>query len=304
MRRFTLVGVCLIAASVFAGVSVASASASLPAIMECAPAKTEVVKYEKKGKKYEKTVYTGEYKSLKTCEKSKLYTKDKFRQLGANPGPEGQYSAVELSKAVPFTGSSKGANLEVIGIGGIACTSSSLAGEFTGPKSAGHIVVDFSGCEYSGKKCESAGQAEGTIVTDALKGGVGYLEGKGTGSPKVGGDFSPESGAALATFQCSLKASSPEVELEPTGSVIGEATPVNKFSTGATFAFTAGGIGIQKWKKFQEWLPAEEDWLLTGVCVACAKEGKKPFEENRDESDEEATFVGKTTTGEYLEVKA
>lgn len=294
MRRVWLVGACALLVGAFTASWVASASASLPAIMECVPAQKETVKYKtgKPGheKTKEKSVYTGEYKNNK-C--SKADTTDKTRILGEHPGPEGKYAAQELTKVVPFTGSGKGANLEVKGVGGIGCTGAAFTGKFTGPKAAGDIVSTFSGCELAGKKCFSPGQAPGTIITNALAGAPGYLSGKGGPTPKVGADITAESGEGLAEFRCEPEA------FYVTNLVIGEESPANTFTETATFLFKLHGVGEQEWKRFEEWTPGEEQHLIVHVCEVA---GCNPKEGFTTEGGEEGTFVGKDSV--YLEVKA
>lgn len=317
MRKLTLAGVCLAVLAAFAAVSVAGAAAAEPALYECVPAKTEVVHYKKgkpgKEKSEEKTVYTGEYSSLKNCEKGKLYTKDKTRVKGPNPGPEGKESAVELSHTAPFAGTGSGANLNVAGIGGVRCLEASFSGKFTGPKSAGDIVATFKKCVYAGKECTSAGQSAGTIVTDALSGGAGYLAGEGTGSPKVGTDISPESASELAEFVCVGAAHGP-IQIAVTGSVIGEASPVNKFTNTATFTFRQkeSEVGVNEWTKFQEWPAAQEDRLTAHVCGEGLGGGTgeeicpEPLVTGAEfAAAQEGVFTGHlSNAGEELEVKA
>ncbi len=300
MRRLTLIGVCLAVVAAFAAVSVASASAAEPALYECVLAPKETVTYEKKPGKppITKEVYTGDFKKS-NC--TKPDTKDKVRIHGPHPGPEGKYAALELSHAAPFTGTGGGANLNIKGVGGVACLGASFSGKFTGPKSSSDIVATFTKCEFNGAECASAGQSAGTIVANPLVGGVGYVAGKGTGSPKVGADLSPESGVKLAEFTCT-NASFTDV-IAPTGSVIGEASPVNSFTNTATFTFKQVAVGINEWVKFQEWLPAEEDRLTAHICQTL---GCEPVASGfTAEASEEGTFTGHlSNAGEELEVKA
>ena len=316
MRRLTLVGVCLAVLAAFAALSVASAVAAEPALYECAPAKTEVVKYKKgnpERKNPEKTVHTGEYSSLKNCEKGKLYTKDKTRIKGPNPGPEGKEAAVELSHTAPFAGTGSGANLNVASIGGVRCLEASFSGKFTGPKSASDIIATFTKCVFAGKECTTAGQSAGTIVTEPLIGGTGYLTGEGTGSPKVGADISPESASELAAFTCVGAAHGP-IQITVTGSVIGEASPVNTFTNTATFTFKQheSEVGVNEWTKFQEWPAAQEDKLTAHVCgegihvSGEEEECPDPLTEGAEfGAAQEGIFTGHlSNSGEELEVKA
>jgi hypothetical protein len=50
----------------------------------------------------------------------------------------------------------------------ITCTGGKSTGEVTGPKTAKKNVSTFVGCVTGEFKCESAGQAEGVIVTKSL----------------------------------------------------------------------------------------------------------------------------------------
>ena len=290
MRRLTLLGVCLALVGAFAAVSVASAAAAEPAIYECGKAPKEEAKYESKGKEKTKSVYTGKYTD-KHC--SSPAPAGKYRAEGK---PEGKYELQEWNltakkgKAKAFKGAGKGANLEAEGIGGISCTSSSDTGKFNSPTSADQIVATFKGCEFIGKKCAS-GSTAGEIVTKDLIGTVGYLEGKGTPSPKVGADISPESGTELATFLCGPDS------FAVTGSVIGEISPVNHFAKEATFTFKQSSeIGGQVWKHFEG---GPEDTLKTFLCE---ETGCNPLEHGTGaKSAEETTVVNK---GEELELKA
>ena len=225
MKRIQTIGVCLTVAAALGLVTLANAAASLPALYEC----------HKEGK--------GHGKYEKGC---------KVEKAG------GGFEIKEgIGKAKPFNGKGKGSDLEVEGNGGITCTSSADSGKFTSPKTAADVVVTFKGCEFVGKKCES-GSILGEIVTNHLKGEVGYLEGKGTGSPKAGVDVEAEAGEALSSFRCEKDAFTVH------GSVIGQVTPVNVFTKTATFIFKQSSkIGVQEWTHLEG---GPEDTLYTGLC--------------------------------------
>ncbi len=274
MRRLTLIGVCLALVAAFAAVSVASAAASEPAIYECAKA-------AKEGK-----VYKGHYSSKK-CEASSYHAEggQKYELQEWN-------LTAKKGKAKAFKGKGKGADLQVEGVGGITCTASSDTGAFTSSKTAGDIIATFKGCAFAGKKCES-GSTAGEIVTNKLKGEVGYLEGKGTLHPKVGADISAETGEALAQFECEGD------RFAVIGSVIGEVSPVNQFTKEAAFTFQQKEtpVGAQVWTKFEE---GPEDTLRTHLC---AEPGCNPLEQAGPggNSAEETVVANK---GEELELKA
>jgi hypothetical protein len=264
----TIIGTCLALVAAFAAVTVASASAAEPALYECAKLKKNT-----KTKKYE-----GKYE--KGC-------------VTQNAKGEGEYELKEgIGKGKTFKGTSKGANLNVKGLGGIDCTKSKNTGKFTTPTTGADIVATFEGCELNGKKCES-GATAGKVITNKLKGGVGYLAGKGTKTPTVGSDISAETGEVLAELHCGT------LTIAVTGSVIGEVEPVNTFTKTAKFVFKQSSkVGVQKWTKFEE---GPEDTLLSHVCET---EGCNPFTAPTHftaESAQEGTFEEK---GEELEVKA
>jgi hypothetical protein len=137
-----------------------------------------------------------------------------------------------------------GANLEIVGEGGLNCTKAGLlkpakkgeGAQFTGPKSAGKIIATFSGCELLHKSCKSLqpGVAPGEIRTFPLKGELGYLNYIEHGL--VGVAFSPESGTYLAHMECAN-----EIEFRVSGSVIGEVVkaggPYNTWAKGFKLKF-------------------------------------------------------------------
>jgi hypothetical protein len=116
-----------------------------------------------------------------------------------NEAGEGKYELKEgVGKGKTLKAKGGGANLEVPGVGGVSCTKSSATGKFTSPKTAGDILVTFTGCEISRIKCETTA-TEGEIKTNALKGSVGYLN--------------------APTIHCQ------DLLLNVTGSVVGEVVP-------------------------------------------------------------------------------
>jgi len=206
-------------------VVVAGASAAEPAIYECAKAAKTKTK---------PAHYTGGYND-KTCSE-------------VNATHEGMYELQEWNltakkgKAKDFKGKAGGTNLEIKGTGGVACTSNSDVGVFTGPKTAGKIVVTFKGCELNQHKCANTTKA-GEIVTNPLKGEVGYIEEGGKATSKVGVQIGPETGLFEAEFDCG------ELELRVTGGVIGFVTSTeNVFIKQATLLFQES-FGEQKFTK-------------------------------------------------------
>lgn len=261
MRRRLTIGVVLslVMALAVSALAASGASAAEPALYECAKA----AKVEKKE--------TGGYNN-KTCSE-------------VNAKHEGKYELQEgIGKGKEFKGKAGGSNLEVKGLGGVACTSNSDTGKFTGPKSAGDILVTFKGCELNHHQCES-GATLGEIKTNPLKGEVGYVEG-GKARHEVGVEISAETGLYEAEFHCA------EIQLRVSGGVIGVVTSAkNVFTKEATLLFRESS-GEQDVKKL-EGMP--EEFLVAEVRSPGGEYGA-PTESG--ESDEV------TNKGEELELKA
>lgn len=262
MKRTKTVGVfvmALLAAVALAAVGSASASAAEPALYEC----HKLAKVEKK--------YHGKYTDKKCSVESATH--------------EGAYELQEgIGKGKAFKGKGKGANLEIVGVGGVTCTSSADTGKFTGPKAAGGIKVTFKGCELVHHQCENTATV-GEIKTNPLKGEVGYIEG-GKSEHKVGVALTAETGLYEAEFHCG------EQNLRVTGAVVGLLTsPRNVFTKEATLLFEQTA-GAQKYKQI-EGGPNEE--LLTELGA-----GGEWFGEKLQSG--ESTEV--TNKGEELELKA
>ncbi len=81
-----------------------------------------------------------------------------------NGKPKGKYEAGQST----FTGSGGTATLDAVGLAGVACQGSSSTGTLREPNEA-LLQITFTGCTSDSAKCESQGQAEGTIVTEPLE---------------------------------------------------------------------------------------------------------------------------------------
>lgn len=266
MRHFKIMGLCLVAVFALSAVVASAASASLPAVYECA----KTVKFEGK--------YTGHYTSKACSEASKVVSGGKYELR--------EYSKGEAGKT--FKGKGGGADLAIEGVATVACTSSTDTGKFSGPKTSNHTIATFKGCEIAGLKCNSAGAPTGTVVTKSLAGEVGYISGKGTEHPVVGVDLRPETGLYEAEFECA------DLHLRVSGSVIGEViVPLKTFTKTVTFKFRESG-GKQHPEEFEGGLP---DTLITETCKG---EGCTPGG-TPDPSAEETEVTNK---GESLELIA
>jgi hypothetical protein len=167
MRRFRSLGACLIAASMWASVAVASASAEAPEVGRCVAHASG---------KYTNSVCT------------------KLAKGKAVGSFEWESGAIKKN----FTGSGGAATLETIHAVKVTCKAESSDGEFTSSKTVGNIAVVFTSCESLGYKCKTPGSAEGEIVTNPLAGTLVWEKyGK-----KVAIDLVPQSGEWFVEFTC------------------------------------------------------------------------------------------------------
>jgi len=216
MRRFKIVGLCLIAVFAVTAFAASAASAALPEYKVCA-----------KAAKVGKTTPTGEF-SDKLCSK---------------PLAGGKYKLeAGLGKKTAITTKSKASKLETEGAGTVECKTSKSAGVTSGTKQQKNVLVEFKTCVSLGKKCTSAGQKAGTIKTAPLIGTLGYI----SKSPlKVGLSLTAEGGGNSAEFSCE------GLGVRTFGSVIGVvAGNVNAVSKASTLTFNETG-GKQEITKFE-----------------------------------------------------
>jgi hypothetical protein len=195
MKRFKLMGLCLVAVFALAAAAAANASAGVPTWSECA-----------KAPKVGKTYPTGEF-SNKEC---------------TTKAAGGKYLLQEgLGKGKGFKGSSGPAVLHVktwLGNGtNIECTKSKSSGTPVLPNKVKDVEVTFEKCVALGTKvCASAGAKKGDIVLKGMKGEFGYLE-EGE-PPVVGQKLESEAGgytAVIGSFECE------GLRVTVTGGVIG-----------------------------------------------------------------------------------
>lgn len=108
------------------------------------------------------------------------------------------------------------ATLETVGGLTMQCEGETGAGEYTGNKTIGNVVLKFTGCKASGVSCHSTGAAEGTIVTNTLEGVLGVEElAAEPVNYKIGQNLFPVGRTGpMASFTCN------GVSLSITGSII------------------------------------------------------------------------------------
>jgi len=231
MKRMTITGLCVAAALATAGVACASASAELPEYMVCGKA-TQV------GKEYK-----GQYTTKECSEASKVQTGGKF-ELEKGFGKKVTFSAK--------SGKSILASAEVPEV--MECASTSSTGELTGAKEVKNVVITSLGCEAGGFKCTSAGARPGQIITNPLRGELGYIAGKGTSTPTVGLLLVQEKTAYAAEFDCE------ELLVRTQGPLIAEVTgDINTISTESVDTFRQSA-GTQQYSSFEGGAFLEDVW--------------------------------------------
>jgi hypothetical protein len=159
-------------------------------------------------------------------------------------------SAPEFSPGTlnTFTGESGTGALETASTSAIECTSDTATGEVTGAKTVGGVVVTFHGCsskEKGGCAVSSVGGTSGLITTAILDGELGSVK-KTEAASGVGLFLLPTSGTKFVELEgsCLLVSPSPV-----TGTVTGEATPVNGTASKDGKLVFEGSKGTQKIKE-------------------------------------------------------
>jgi hypothetical protein len=168
-----------------------------------------------------------------------------------------------------FKGESSTGALETSSTKPIKCTSDTSTGEITGAKTVGSVVVTFHGCESeegTGCPVNSPGQGAGLIKTETLDGELGSVK-KTEAASGVGLLLLPTVGTSFVTLEgtCLLLSPAPV-----TGTLAGEATPLNKSSKDGDLIFE-GSKGVQKIKTINV-LGTEEKPVLEALGILKASE--------------------------------
>jgi hypothetical protein len=214
MKRYRIAGLCLVVVFAIAALVTASASAAGPEYFECAKV----------------AMKTGNF-SDKSCTVASVPGKGKYElQPGIGKGKTTKGKGGKNRHVVPAVG------------GEVSCASFKSVGKLTSPKTS-TIKITFQKCVALSKKCTSAGQNPGTIVTSQLLGELGYI----SKSPlKVGMAYTSEAKGAYAEFNCE------GLEMKVTGSVIGEVTGnINTVSAESESNFELTGGGEQFYTSFE-----------------------------------------------------
>jgi hypothetical protein len=174
-----------------------------------------------------------------------------------------EYEWVKLTGSpVPFTSKGGEGKLETAGGTLIVCKKQSATGDFfpkgTSTKEVKSVVAVFTSCEAPVNKavCGTTGAAAGEIVTNPLKGPLGYISGEKTTSPVVGQELTPEKAKGVfVTFKCGASITV-SVGIAPKGGLGDDAIictlgSVNEMSTLTGETYAASG-GTQVPHKFQK----------------------------------------------------
>jgi hypothetical protein len=111
--------------------------------------------------------------------KAKIYEGSYSDSGCTSPEAGGRYEWSAVPGASPsFTATAGKTTLESVGgAGTLSCKHSTIAGSYTGVKSAA-AAVTFSGCDFAanGAECQSSGAAPGEIVSSPLEGSLGFVK--------------------------------------------------------------------------------------------------------------------------------
>lgn len=274
LKRVRILGVCLVAALVFAALVAAGASAAkLPEFGACETVPSHEGKYGDANctlplkKVYGK--YTGGYE---------WYTWEQAR------GGRGLKEYTFKHGAIGAT------TFETTNGKTIQCSEGELyASEITGPRNLGQFLTYFYGCESEGQVCSSEFEEFGSITdelewlnSEGLKGELVDVAGKKTSTPSVGLTLTSfKAGAPLFTVICegslgSVRIGGPggkKAEKSKGNTAIALISPVDQMATEYTQTFTETG-GIQepaatekgKTLSLQEYLSNENKWVGLGLA--------------------------------------
>ncbi len=197
MRHVRMLGLCLVAVLAVAAVVATSASAKSPEWGQC---------YAKaKGKYADSNCQTKAKKGAGTFEwrKGTQVANTGFNGAGGTGILTSTFILCEpAAKREPGTCAEKGQEEVKFGPITVECTSESSHGETTGKNGVKNIDVKFNGCVALGSIPCSNTTTEGEIVTNILKGELGYIN---KGSKEVGVDLNPNTkNGEFAKFSCAI----------------------------------------------------------------------------------------------------
>jgi len=223
MKRFRILGLCLIAALAMSVVASSSASAAGP------PEGPEYGRCLKTAVKL-----TGEF-TTNTCTVKDTDGNDGEYEWKAGPGPKPGFTNVATTTAT----------LETVKGTKVTCTHEESTGAISSITEVEVPSVKFNGCKSSGLKCSTAGAGVEEIVTNAL---TGHLHFEKVGTETVDNELVPKSAPLFVEFECGgFKV---EVKKEATGGLLNKLT-VGKMLTTSVNTYTSTK-GEQKPSEYEE----------------------------------------------------
>lgn len=162
-------------------------------------------------------------------------------------------AALNAGEEIEYTSTNAGTVISNLGAQEVKCTAGTAVGKTNGPTKVKLVTLKFTGCEgtvaFIKVKCTSPTLAAGEILTEALRGKLGFL--KAGGAKPAGISFEPENGTMkFLTYKCTGELGG---NTEVFGSALGEVptTAMEQTTWEAIFAPNAGNTA-EKWIQFEE----------------------------------------------------
>ena len=183
MRGIRIIGLCLIVAFVVGAVA-ASASAEAPSFGRCLKTK------EGGGTKYNGAKCT----VVAAGEKENFEWFPAFGE--SKPLEKAGFTTAIKPATIAVLETKSGTKITCLG-------ETSSGGAYTGDKTVGGIVLQFTGCESGGCKANSAGKGPGQVTWNELDGSLGvWKTGETAAKDKLGISLKPTTGEELVEFAC------------------------------------------------------------------------------------------------------
>jgi hypothetical protein len=108
----------------------------------------------------------------------------------------------------------------------IECEHDKGKGDIEGPKKSVKVKLEYKECESPAisASCQKAPTKPGIIITNPLKGELGYASEKSGGTPMIAEELQPETKPEFAKFTCGPKK---ELSVSVTGVIFARPSPVN-----------------------------------------------------------------------------
>jgi hypothetical protein len=225
MKHLRVMGVCVLSAGAISSFTAASASATAPELGRCL-----------KGTEHSVSNFDNS-KCVKLASEDAVSEAEQLKK-----GVYKWFPGVVKNKFTTKIKEATIATLETVGGTKITCTGETSTGEFVNTKEVGKMIVKFTGCEFSGVKCNSTGKGTGEIDTHSLGGPIGFETIVSPASKDhLANELHSESGN-IAEFSCA------GIPVVVRGSVLHKIT-ANAMKLTATEKFTASK-GKQKPEHF------------------------------------------------------